>query len=191
MKCTSLRGGSALFVYLFFVTNCFYCSIAIAKQTDGSYENMEGYYVDMKGDTSFVTLKIPIYREEPYYILLQFNVKYLDQAGEEQKLKAKTTKSFGFVFHNELIRMLSFKTEFLHLLDNEDSKLPDEDFKLFVRYTHGQNPFALFSNFFSVLTKEPLTKQYFFQQGNSKLTLINNIQGLNKLSKYLLEKEEK
>jgi hypothetical protein len=190
MKFTSLHEGSALFLYLILVTNCFDCTKAVAQQTiDDLYQNMEGYYVDMKDDTSFVTLKIPIYLEEPDYVLLQYKVKYFDQAGEEQKLKAKSTKSFGFAFHNMLIRMVAFKKdlsadEFLRLLDDQYSKLPDESFKLFVRYTL-PNPMI------STITKEPMTKQYFYQQGNSKLTLINNAHGLKKLNKYLLEKEEK
>lgn len=155
---------------------------------NSSEENIltEGYFVDANNDTSFATLSIPIYLEEPYYPTIQYGVEYKDKNGNTQRIRPKNTKSYGFVFKNRLIIMVSCKQFklFLRLMDNTEFKLPNPDFKVFIRYTH-PNPMI------AILTKEPLTKLYFYQQGNSKLVHVNNTIGLHKLTNSMVDEENK
>src|SRR6478609_2749428 len=122
-------------------------------------DQMKGYYVDLKGDTTYVIFDIPLYLNSPNYHMIQNEIKYFDSNGKKVKLKSRITTTYCFLFNDSLIKMVAYNgpmvlAKFLKLQ-------VDGELKLYIFYSpSSSNPLSL------LLLKEPLLENYLYQKRN-------------------------
>lgn len=141
---------------------------------------MRGYYIDLRGDTTYVIFDIPLHLKEPYYPMIQTAVKYFDSTGNVLKLRPRVTKMYCFMFKDTLITMKAYCTDGMGIPNTFFRLLVDGKLRLLVEYRYpGSWPF-----------KYPPNENHFYQKGDNKLLTINPVNFKNQISKYLSEYPE-
>ena len=164
-------------------------------ERESRVEQLKGYFVGIKGDTTHVVFEIPFFRNAIDYERIQgtwiFRVKYIDSVGHKQVLSPWYTKMFCFQlsngYGNESVKMVA-------LTDWNKVKKHSQTGRFMKLQVDGKlKCFILFKDNRESVTGvrlSQLEKSFFYQKGDSEIVFINGGKFKKQMSEYLAENPE-